>query len=136
MINIVDDYGFKVDEKKIKKYVEYLDENLNNKKDFSLVFFSDEKIKNMNNEFRYKDSATDVLSFEEFMDDYLGDIIISVDTLKRQAKEYKHSEERELFFLITHGYLHIHGYDHMSEDEENEMMKLQEDLLTNYGIVR
>jgi probable rRNA maturation factor len=136
MINIVDNYDFKYDEVAITKYVEYLNDKLSNQKSFTLVFMSDEEIKALNYEFRNKDTATDVLSFEEFLDDYLGDVIISIDTMKRQAVEYGHSENRELFFLLTHGYLHLNGYDHLEPKEEKVMYELQEKLLQEYGIER
>lgn len=136
MINIVDNYDFKYDEVAINQYVKYLDNKLNNNKDFTLVFMNDEDIKSLNAEFRGKDVATDVLSFEEFLEDYLGDVIISIDTMRRQAIDYGHSENRELYFLLTHGYLHLNGYDHIEPEEEKLMYELQEKLLQEYGIER
>jgi probable rRNA maturation factor len=136
MMNIVDNYDFKHDAVALENYINYLNDKLGNDKEFSLVFIDDDGIKALNSEFRNKDVATDVLSFEEFLDDYLGDIIISIDTMKRQALEYGHSETRELYFLLTHGYLHLNGYDHIKPEEEKIMYELQDKLLQEYGIER
>lgn len=66
----------------------------------------------------------------------LGDIIISADKAKEQAEEYGHSLMRELGFLSVHGFLHLLGYDHMTEEEEKEMFTKQKDLLNKYGLSR
>ena len=66
----------------------------------------------------------------------LGDIYISIDRVYSQAKEYGHSNLREICFLATHGILHLLGYDHMDPDDEKEMFKLQEELLDSYNIRR
>ena len=66
----------------------------------------------------------------------LGDIIVSVDTLQRQAEEYNHSFERELGFLIIHGFLHLLGYDHMTKEEEKEMFGRQNEILEAFGLKR
>ena len=66
----------------------------------------------------------------------IGDIIISVDRAKEQAEEYGHSLERELGFLALHGFLHLNGYDHQTEEEEKEMTGLQTEILTAYGLTR
>ena len=66
----------------------------------------------------------------------LGEIYISLDKVKSQAKEYGHSERRELGFLTVHGLLHLLGYDHMNSEDEKEMFKLQEDILKVYGLER
>ncbi|NLK21448.1 MAG: rRNA maturation RNase YbeY [Epulopiscium sp.] len=130
--------------------------------EISLTFVGNEEIQRINNEFRNIDKATDVLSFpllefeasddendEEFslegLDDYmnpdtgdlmLGDIIISVDKAKEQAREYGHSIEREIGFLIAHSMFHLMGYDHMTEDEEKEMVEKQERVLGLVGLGR
>ena len=66
----------------------------------------------------------------------LGDIIISVDKVNQQALEYGHSEKREFAFLVAHSMLHLCGYDHMTPDEEQEMISKQEFVLNNLGITR
>ena len=66
----------------------------------------------------------------------LGDIYISLDKAKEQAKEYGHSLERELCFLAVHGIYHLLGYDHETEEEAEVMFKKQEEVLMEYGITR
>lgn len=111
----------------------------------SVLFVSKTKIQALNHEYRNKNEVTDVLSFalnddeedDGFQDEHLlGDIVICVERMKEQAKEYNHSIERELGFLAIHGLLHLIGYDHQSEADEKEMFALQEELLTAYGLER
>ena len=66
----------------------------------------------------------------------LGDIIISVDKVKEQAKSYGHSEEREFAFLIVHSMLHLFGYDHMEPDEAAVMEAKQRQILEEMNITR
>ena len=66
----------------------------------------------------------------------LGDIIVSVEKVKEQAEEYGHSFERELSYLITHGMLHLLGYDHMIEEEKAQMRKREEEILGILKITR
>ena len=70
----------------------------------------------------------------EGLPDLLGDIIISLPRAEIQAKEYGHDLKRELCFLAVHGFLHLLGYDHGTEEEEKEMFLKQEDILNQYGI--
>ena len=113
----------------------------------SLMFTDDETIHEMNREYRGIDRPTDVLSFaleegeeEEIYggpeENLLGDIIISVETAIRQAEEYGHSVEREMAFLALHGMLHLLGYDHMEEEERQEMRAQEEAILASLGITR
>lgn len=105
---------------------------------FSIVFVSNEKIQELNKNYRNIDRITDVLSFA-FEDNedivynntrFLGEIFICIPRMKEQAKEYGHSETRELAFLLVHGLLHLLGYDHTKgEKEEKEMFELQEVIL-------
>ena len=74
------------------------------------------------------------ITYDDFR--LLGDIYISIDRVISQAKEYGHSELREICFLATHGILHLLGYDHMTKEGEHEMFSLQEALLDEYGIKR
>lgn len=115
----------------------------------SLTFVSNDIIKEINKEYRGKDEATDVISFameepgegepeiygagEERM---LGDIVISLDRTREQAGEYGHSFERELGFLAVHGFLHLLGYDHMTEADEKRMFSRQEEILSSLGVTR
>lgn len=111
---------------------------------FSIVFVEDEEIHKMNREYRGVDRVTDVISFA-FEDNndivyneirMLGDIFICIPQMKRQAKEYGHSEKRELSFLAVHGILHLLGYDHMTEEDEKVMFALQELILDGKNIKR
>ncbi|MCM3788465.1 rRNA maturation RNase YbeY [Domibacillus indicus] len=115
----------------------------------SVTFVTNERIQEINRDYRDKDAPTDVISFalEEMGEDevtitgtdmprILGDIIISIDRAKEQAEEYGHSFERELGFLTVHGFLHLLGYDHMNEQDEKEMISRQKDILDAYGLER
>ncbi|MFK2824405.1 rRNA maturation RNase YbeY [Bacillus sp. B190/17] len=116
----------------------------------SVTFTDNERIREINREYRGKDKPTDVISFAlEEMDEeeveisgaegmprILGDIIISVTRAKEQAEEYGHSFERELGFLAVHGLLHLLGYDHMTEEDEKVMFQKQKDILNEYGLGR
>ena len=121
------------------------------KVDITLV--DDSAIQELNRTYRGIDSPTDVLSFPIIegcegqinpeVGDYdedghalLGDIIISLETAIKQAEEYGHSFERELAFLVTHGMLHLLGFDHEEEEEEKKMLAEQEKVLTKAGYKR
>lgn len=111
----------------------------------SCVFVDDERIHEINREYRHIDRSTDVISFAmedndqfyvEGMPRTLGDIFISVDHAKKQAEEYGHSLRREMCFLFTHGILHLLGYDHMTDEQEKEMFGLQDKILGALSIER
>ncbi len=120
----------------------------------NVIFTDDEDIHTINKEYRNVDRATDVLSFPindfEYGDGeiimqnidedlnllMLGDIIISVPTMKRQAEEYAHGVERECSFLTCHSMLHLFGYDHMNEKDEKLMMEHTEEILNRIGYTR
>lgn len=101
----------------------------------SLYFTDDEVIKELNKTYRGKDKATDVLSFifDEPAGPYrlLGEIVISVDTARKQAKEIGHSLEEEIKRLVVHGFVHLLGYDHELGGEEERKFKELEDKLLN-----
>lgn len=113
--------------------------------ELSCVIVDDERIHQINREYRHIDRATDVISFAledneqyyvEGMPRSLGDIFISYDHACQQAQEYGHSLKREMCFLMTHGLLHLLGYDHMNEEEEKEMFSLQKRILNELEIMR
>ena len=118
--------------------------------EISVSFVDNQKIHELNREYREKDRPTDVLSFpmwekEELSDGSaldghavtLGDIIISAEKAQAQAEEYGHSIEREITFLSVHSTLHLLGYDHeISEEDEKYMNKKQEDGLGKIGLPR
>lgn len=110
----------------------------------SVIIVDNETIHKLNKEYRNIDRETDVISFaledDKTISDenirVLGDIYISIDKAKEQAKEYEHSLKRELCFLMTHGFLHLLGYDHMTKEDEDIMFPLQEKILDEYGVKR
>ncbi len=119
-------------------------ESIQHESELSVTFVSDERIHELNREYRDKDQPTDVLSFAlnegdeqvsvEGMPNLLGDIVISVPRAKSQATEYGHEFKRELCFLAVHGFLHLIGHDHDSKENEVEMFKKQEDILNEHGL--
>ncbi|RAK22432.1 putative rRNA maturation factor [Anoxybacillus vitaminiphilus] len=124
-------------------------ENVQDEAEVSVTFVDNEKIREINRDYRGKDKPTDVISFalEEMGDGeieivgaelppVLGDIIISVPKAREQAEEYGHSFMRELGFLAVHGFLHLLGYDHGTEEEEKEMFSKQEQILETFGLKR
>ncbi len=122
----------------------------------SVTIVTPEEIKKLNNDYRNVDSVTDVLSFPTIdaarqvinVKDYaqdinpetgmlnLGDIVICLERAKQQAESFGHSLKRELAFLSLHGILHLLGYDHMNEQDEQEMVALQTVILEEVKITR
>lgn len=124
-------------------------ENIEQDSEVSVTFVDNEAIHEINRQYRDKDQPTDVISFAmeelgegevqiigEGIPRVLGDIIISTDRTKEQAEEYGHSFERELGFLAVHGFLHLLGYDHMTEADEKEMFGKQDAILASFGLSR
>lgn len=111
---------------------------------FNIVIVDNNKIREINKEYRKKDKVTDVISFafednkdieyESFR--FLGEIYISLEKAKEQAKEYGHSEQREICYLIVHGLLHLLGYDHINKTDKEKMRSLEEEILNEYDIKR
>ena len=116
-----------LDEKKIENFIKFILENEYKeeygKNDYylSLLIADNKIIKQINKEYRNKDTETDVISFAYNETEnigglnVLGDIIISLEKVKNQSKEYGHSEEREFYYVLCHGMLHLLGYDHIEE---------------------
>lgn len=111
----------------------------------SVTFVDDAAIHSLNREHRSVDRPTDVLSFPQFEPDevfpedapfMLGDLVVSVETAKRQADEFGHGEEREIAFLLVHGFLHLMGYDHETPEDDASMRERQRELLEHLGIPR
>ena len=143
MINNLTNENLKeIDE--LNDYIEYLFNYMNIKDSvMSIIIVDNDYIHKINKEYRNIDRETDVISFaleeNETIDEpvkTLGDIYISIDRVYSQAKEYGHSVKRELFFLVTHGFLHLLGYDHMNKEDEEKMFSLQEEILDSYGVKR
>lgn len=110
-----------------------------------------ENIRKYNREYRDLDKETDVLSFPMFEKseleakidnngfdniDILGDMVISIPRVEEQAKEYGHSFERELAYMVVHSFYHLMGYDHIKEDDKLIMRPKEEHVLNNLDIKR
>jgi probable rRNA maturation factor len=109
--------------------------NLNNK-EMNVILVSDEKIKELNNQYREKDYITDVLTFPDGYLNNLGDIFIALQRCELQANELGHSFDRELGFLTVHGLLHTIGYDHQNPEEETIMVEMQNNILNKAKLYR
>ncbi|WP_252230216.1 rRNA maturation RNase YbeY [Clostridium sp. ZBS15] len=146
----------------LEKVIEFAlkEEEVNISSEISLLFVDNEEIREINNETRNIDRATDVLSFpmldypekKVFKEVYtendfskadfdgddlvLGDIVLSLERALEQSKEYNHSYEREASYLVVHSVLHLLGYDHMEEDDKVKMRKREEEILTALDIRR
>jgi len=138
----------------VKKVVQqcFKEENLEDSKLYiSIILTTPEHIHEINKQYRNVDKETDVLSFPMFEkeelddmiknqnfehEDVLGDIIISIEKVKGQAEEYGHSFERELSYMIVHGFYHLMGYDHIKEEDKVIMRPKEENVLNKLGIKR
>ena len=122
-------------------------EKLNDFLYISIVLTNPDNIKKINKQYRNIDKETDVLSFPMFEKDeilglehinheeVLGDIVISIDKVEKQAKEYGHSFERELSYMVVHGFYHLMGEDHINEEEKKIMREKEEKVLANIGSI-
>jgi len=122
----------------------------------NVILATPDYIRKANKEYRNIDKATDVLSFPMFekdevdsliertnkekkkeeIRDVLGDIIISIEKVKEQAEEYGHSFERELAYMVVHGFYHVMGYDHIKEEDKKVMRPKEEYVLNLLNITR
>ena len=138
-------------EKIIKKcFCEEKLENLNLY--INIILTTPEEIRNLNKEYRNIDKETDVLSFPMFekkeideivskkekmlVRETIGDIVISIKQVEKQAKEYEHSFERELSYMIVHGFYHLMGYDHIEEEDKKIMRPKEDKILNELNILR
>ena len=112
----------------------------------SVTLTTPQQIHKLNKEYRNVDKETDVLSFPMFekeeldniirenlknrIPEVLGDIVISAERVKEQAKEYGHSFERELAYMLVHGFYHVMGYDHIKEEDKVIMRPKEEEVLS------
>jgi len=113
----------------------------------NIVLTNPENIRNINKVHRNIDKETDVLSFpmfekeelkqrKEFNQDILGDIVISIEKVSKQAEEYGHSFERELAYMAVHGFYHLMGYDHIDENDKILMRQKEENVLNKLNIIK
>ena len=131
----------------VKKVISqcFKEEKLENSKlSITITLTTPENIQKINKEYRNIDKATDVLSFPMFekdelsekvekkdfaYEDILGDIVISIERVEQQAKEYEHSFEREFSYMLVHGFYHLLGYDHIQEEDKIIMRTKEEKIL-------
>lgn len=126
-------------------------ENILHDVDVYVTLTNNEVIHEINKKYRDVDRPTDVLSFPMYerdeisllkdskkqnQEEILGDIVISIEKVKEQAHEYGHSFDRELAYLVTHGMLHLLGYDHIIDEEKIVMRAKEEEILQDMCIVR
>ncbi len=154
MQELVETTFFNVEEdKKLEKFIENIvkvcfeKENLTDLNFYlSVTLTTPEQIHKLNKQYRNVDRPTDVLSFPMFekeeiekivkdkiknkIPEVLGDIVISISKVEEQAKEYGHSFERELSYMVVHGFYHIMGYDHIKEEDKLIMRPKEEAVLT------
>ncbi|MBB5173936.1 rRNA maturation RNase YbeY [Texcoconibacillus texcoconensis] len=149
-IDLLDENGYLTDEQKdlVQQLLKTAGkvEEVAEDSEVSVSFVDDETIHSLNNEYREKDKPTDVLSFAlnegeeetvigaDHVPELLGDIVISVPRAHEQAKEYGHTFSRELGFLAVHGFLHLLGYDHDTDENKREMFAKQETILNEHGL--
>ena len=129
----------------------FLEEKINNINLYiNVILTNPENIKKINKQYRNIDKQTDVLSFPMFekeeieqmqkkgndIQEPLGDIIISIQKVEEQAKEYGHSFERELSYMLIHGFYHLMGYDHIDDNDKKQMRKKEEEVLNKLNITR
>jgi len=119
----------KVDEKVLHRVAKILfkGENIGIEKEISVVLVKKAEIMNFNKEYRGKNEPTDVLSFQGEKD-FLGEIVICPDIVKKNAKEDKSDFKKELIFVFIHGVLHLLGYEHEKGGAKAEEMKAKEKL--------
>ena len=142
--DIFNEIEYKGDYSYLNDVINHTFEVLNIKNaNMSVILIDDEKMHELNKEYRGVDRTTDVLSFA--LEDNnrintpvreLGDVFVSIPKMKEQASEYNHSEKRELSFLVCHGLLHLLGYDHTkSQEEEKKQFELQDKILNDLNII-
>lgn len=154
-INFLDIEENKEYEQLINKVIQecFKEEKLENLNIYiSITLTTPNMIRNLNKEYRNIDKETDVLSFpmyekseidemvkkqeKNIVQEVLGDVVISVDRVKKQAIEYNHSFERELSYMLVHGFYHLMGYDHIEEKDKIIMRPKEEQILNKLKITR
>ena len=143
-------FCFRSGDECVEKEEKLLDTNLY----LNVILTNPEIIRQTNAKYRNIDKETDVLSFpmfqkeeidkilesgkeyEEPVEDVLGDIMVSIPKVIEQAQEYGHSVERELSYMIVHGFYHVMGYDHIKEEDKAIMRPKEEHILNKLNITR
>ena len=105
----------------VRKVLRHLDHDV---EEASIAFVDDAAMTSLNRKFRHKNKTTDVLTFPGDAP-FLGDIVISLDQARRQARDEKHSLATEVRYLLLHGVLHAMGYDHETDDGEMNALEMK-----------
>ncbi len=123
-----------IKEKDILSFIEFLFDRINGNKymEFNILFSDDKRIMQLNKQFKNKNEPTDILSFYGYDGDVLGDIIISVETMEKDAQEDRRDIVDYMLFLIAHGFLHLNGYTHETMEKYDEMIALQNTLVEEW----
>lgn len=144
-----EDINIKNDLEKVIREVLTVEKVDQEKCEISLSFVDEEKIRQLNKDFRSIDKVTDVLSFpiEDFFNEdrenilekpylMLGDVVICLDVARKQADDLGHSFEREVMYLTCHSILHLLGYDHIEDDDKKIMRKREKEVMKNLGVFK
>lgn len=144
-----EDINIKNDLEKVIKEVLDVEKIDQEKCEVSLSFVDEEKIRQLNRDFRSIDRSTDVLSFpiEDFFNEdrenilekpylMLGDVVICLDVARKQADDLGHSFEREVMYLTCHSILHLLGYDHIEDDDKKIMRAKEKEVMKNLGVFK
>ena len=138
-MHYIEDENNTVDVEMVEKWISEILSYLGENGDFSLHFITDEEMRSLNKEYRDKDEPTDILTFaindgDEFPvmegeERELGDVFISIDSMKRNASFFAVDESEELRRLLVHGILHLRGMDHSTNDFDKEPMLLEQERI-------
>ncbi len=144
-----EDINIKNDLEKVIREVLTVEKVDQEKCEISLSFVDEEKIRQLNKDFRSIDKVTDVLSFpiEDFFNEdrenilekpylMLGDVVICLDVARKQADDLGHSFEREVMYLTCHSILHLLGYDHIEDDDKKIMRAKEKEVMKNLGVFK
>ena len=134
MNTIIDECGIN-NKSYFKKFLDFLYKkfNISQKKEINILFCNIDKIKELNKQYRKKNTATDVLSFYGYNDNILGDIAICCEVAKKEAQKAGMNEKEFLLFLIVHGFLHLLGYTHDNIKDYETMIDLQKQILQEWN---
>lgn len=118
-------------------------EGMDDDYELSITLVDDKEIRELNKTYRGMDKSTDVLSFPMYEESeelpytpLLGDIVISIETAKRQSEEFGHTVDREIAYLTAHSMFHLLGYDHLEDDDKKEMREKEKQAMKNLKIFK
>ncbi|NCN25892.1 rRNA maturation RNase YbeY [Candidatus Falkowbacteria bacterium CG10_big_fil_rev_8_21_14_0_10_37_14] len=120
----------RIDTNLIRRVLEHLLKHYRlNKQGVSVALIGDKSMRQLNKKWRGKDKPTDILSFTADEPDYLGELIIDWQQIKRQAPRFRQSARRELIFIVVHGFLHLIGYLDDTDNQSKKMLELGTNLI-------